>query len=133
MDRDTGLQIVLCAPGFPASTDDPDKPFLFDHATALVNAGLHVSVVCPASPGLPRQQTVGDVEVFRVRYAPRRMETLAATGAMYREARGIKTLLVVPMLIAMLVATIRKLRQGSAIAYGHWWIPGGLVAVMAAR
>lgn len=133
MDRDRDLRVVLCAPGFPASTADPDKPFLLDHATALVNAGLHVSVVCPASPGLPRRQTVGDVEVFRVRYAPRRIETLAATGAMYREARGLKALLVVPMLVAMFATTIRKLRQPSTIAYGHWWIPGGLVAVLAAR
>lgn len=133
MDPDRALQVVLCAPGFPSSADDPDKPFLYDHATALVKAGLHVSVVCPASPGLAGQHTVGDVEVFRVRYAPRRMETLAATGSMYREARGLKALLVVPMLVAMFATTVRKLCQPATIAYGHWWIPGGLVAVLAAR
>ena len=133
MDRDGDLQVVLCAPGFPASTDDHDKPFLYDHATALVSAGLNVRVVCPASPGLPAHHTVGDVEVFRVRYAPRRIETLAATGAMYREARGLKALLVAPMIISLTCAMIRQMRSKKAVAYGHWWIPGGVVAVVAAR
>ncbi len=133
MDRDKRLRVVLCTPGFPASTDDPDKPFLYDHAVALTSVGLQVTVVCPASPGLPAQQTLGDVEILRVRYAPRGMETLAATGSMYREARGVKSLLAVPMIISMLVTTMRQLRGGMTIAYGHWWIPGGVVAVVAGR
>ena len=133
MESSHGLRVVLCAPGFPASIDDPDKPFLLDHATALVDAGLQVSVVCPASPGRPARQTLGEIEIFRVRYAPRRLETLAATGAMYREARGLKALLAVPMMVSMFMVTIRELRQESTVAYGHWWIPGGVVAVFAAR
>jgi glycosyltransferase involved in cell wall biosynthesis len=52
---------------------------------------------------------------------------------MYREARGLKALLAVPMIISMFVVTFRELRKGPTIAYGHWWIPGGLVAVLAAR
>ena len=133
MESSRSLRVVLCAPGFPASADDPDKPFLLDHATALVDAGLQVSVVCPASPGRPARQTLNGIEIFRVRYAPRRLETLAATGAMYREARGLKAFLAVPMIISMLVATIRKVRQEPTLVYGHWWIPGGVVAVIAAR
>ncbi len=133
MESSRSLRVVLCAPGFPASADDPDKPFLLDHATALVDAGLQVSVVCPASPGRPAHQTLSGIEIFRVRYAPRRLETLAATGAMYREARGLKALLAVPMIISMFMATMRELRKGPTVAYGHWWIPGGLVAVFAAR
>jgi len=52
---------------------------------------------------------------------------------MYREARGLKALLAVPMMISMFVVTMRKLRKGPTVAYGHWWIPGGVVAVLAAR
>jgi glycosyltransferase involved in cell wall biosynthesis len=52
---------------------------------------------------------------------------------MYREARGLKALLAVPMIISMFVVTFRELRKGPTVAYGHWWIPGGLVAVLAAR
>jgi hypothetical protein len=50
-----------------------------------------VTVVCPAVPGLASRQTVEGIEVVRARYAPRRFETLAATGSMYREARGIRS------------------------------------------
>ncbi len=124
---------MLCTPGFPTSVDDSDKPFLLDHAVALSNAGIEVTVVCPATPDSQAHQHVSGLRVVRVRYAPRRLQTLASTGAMYREARGLKALLVVPMLISMTFAMIRQMRSRPAVAYGHWWIPGGLVAVLAAR
>ena len=122
---------MLSAPGFPVSDADHDKPFLLNHAKALSAAGFRVTVVCPALPGLSGRQTVDGVEVLRARYAPRRMETLAAAGSMYEEARGIRFLLTFPMLVSMIYAMIRELRAGAAIAYGHWWVPGGLVAVIA--
>ena len=130
MDQRQDVRVVMCAPGFPASSDDADKPFLLDHAKALVACGADVSVVSPAVHGSPSRQTIDGVKIRRVRYGPRKMETLAATGSMYREARGIKSILVIPMVIALGIATWREARNKSAILYGHWWIPGGLVAVV---
>ena len=130
MSETAERHIVMSTPGFPVSCDDADKPFLLNPARALVEAGFRVTIVCPALPGLSGRNEVEGVEVVRVRYAPKRLETLAATGSMYREARGVKSLLVLPMLLAMTIAMIRELRRSSAIAYGHWWIPGGLVAVV---
>ena len=128
-----GQRVVICSPGFPASIEDTDKPFLLNQARAIVASGLKVTVVCPAIPGLSKRQVINGVEIIRVRYGPRRLETLASTGAMYREARGWKALLVVPMILSMLVAAVRELRRGPSVAYGHWWVPGGVVAVTAAR
>ena len=135
MDEWRSLRVVLVAPGFPVSDDDSDKPFLLDHAKALIAAGLQVTVVCPSLPGVPARQMIDQIEIIRVRYAPRRMETLAATGSMYREARGLKALLVPAMVGAMLVNVLRSVRRckESTVVYGHWWMPGGLVAVLAAR
>ena len=127
-----GQRVVLCAPGFPTSSDDADKPFLLDHAIALAEAGLQVTVVSPAVSGAPSRQTIDGVKVHRVRYAPRRLETLATTGSMYKEAAGIKALLVLPMIASMVFSAVRELRRGTTVAYGHWWIPGGVVAVIAA-
>ncbi len=126
---------MLCAPGFPSSTEDPDKPFLLDHASSLVDVGLDVTVVCPMTPGAPRRQVLNGVVIHRVRYAPRRLETLAATGSMYKEARGIKALLALPMLISMFVTALRSARGSKhrTVVYGHWWVPGGLVAVLVSR
>ncbi len=126
-------RVVICSPGFPASIEDTDKPFLLNQARAIVASGLKVTVVCPSIPGLSKRQVTNGVEIIRVRYGPRRLETLATTGAMYREARGLKVVLVVPMILSMLVTAVRQLRRGPAVAYGHWWVPGGCVAVLAAR
>ena len=126
-------RVVICSPGFPASIEDTDKPFLLNQARAIVATGLKVTVVCPSIPGLSQRQVIDGVEIVRVRYGPRRLETLATTGAMYKEARGWKALLVVPMIVSLLVQTVRELRRGPSIAYGHWWVPGGVVAVIAAR
>ena len=101
----------MCAPGFPASSDDADKPFLLDHAKALVASGVIVSVIAPAVAGLPLRQTIDGVNIRRVRYGPRKMETLAATGSMYKEARGVKAILVIPMLAALCVAVWREARK----------------------
>ena len=131
MAKHNDLRVVLCAPGFPVSADDADKPFLLDHALALVNAGLEVTVVCPMVNGARPRQSMGKIEVIRVAYAPRRWQTLASTGSMYQEARGVKALLVLPMLFCLTVAMTRQLRKRNTVAYGHWWVPGGCVAVLA--
>ena len=124
--------MVLCAPGFPSSRDDSDKPFLLHHALALVSAGLDVTVVCPSVPGLASRQIVEGIKIVRKRYAPRRFETLAATGSMYREARGVRSVLVLPMIATLILGVVRESRRSNAIAlHGHWWVPGGLVAVLA--
>ena len=128
-----GQRVVICSPGFPASIEDTDKPFLLNQARAIVATGLKVTVVCPSVPGLSQRQVIDGVEIIRVRYGPRRLETLAATGAMYKEARGWKAVLVVPMIFSMLAKTVQELRRGPSVAYGHWWVPGGVVAVIAAR
>ena len=126
-------RVLLCVPGFPASLDDSDKPFLLDHARALVAAGIDVTVICPAKPGLHGFRDVEGIEVIRARYAPRRFETLAATGSMYREARGFRMVWVVPMLLSMTLTALRRARSGVDVIYGHWWIPGGIVAVVSAK
>ena len=66
----------------------------------------------PVIPGLSQRQVIDGVEIVRVRYGPRRLETLATTGAMYKEARGWKALLVVPMIVSLLAQTVRELRRG---------------------
>ena len=133
MSTDPGLRVILCTPGFPTSVDDADKPFLLDHARALLKAGIQVTVVCPAVPNAPLRQELDHIEIVRVRYAPRRFETLASTGAMYQAARSWRGVWAIPMVISMTLAAIRQIRLRPAVVYGHWWLPGGLVAVLAAK
>ena len=126
-------RVVICAPGFPSSLDDSDKPFLLNHALALISAGFSVTVVCPSVPGLPNRQIVEGIQVTRKRYAPRRFETLAATGSMYREARGMRSIFALSMIVALIVGALQESRRHHVtVFHGHWWVPGGLVAVIAA-
>ena len=128
-----GQNVILCCPGFPSSSDSADKPFLLDHAQAIRRLGIHVTVICPSVPGLPSRSKINGVTVIRVRYAPHRLETLASTGAMYKEANGWRGVFVIPMLIALLWATLREAKQNRSFAiHGHWWVPGGFVATVAA-
>jgi len=128
-----GQNVILCCPGFPASVDAADKPFLLDHAQAIRRLGIDVTVICPSVPGLPSRSKINGVTVIRVRYAPRRLETLASTGAMYKEAHGWRAVLVVPMLMALLWATLREAKHNRPFAiHGHWWVPGGFVAIIGA-
>ena len=129
------MRVVLVAPGFPTSLDDHHKPFLLDHARALAGAGADVTVVCPAHPDAPRRQVVGDIEVHRVRFAPRRIEARVALGESYRVFSGLSALWVVPMIARLTLSAARQARRRSgtgAVVHGHWWFPCGLVAVAAA-
>lgn len=133
MESTDGQNVILCCPGFPASVDAADKPFLLDHAQAIRRLGIDVTVICPSVPGLPSRSKINGVTVIRVRYAPRRLETLASTGAMYKEAHGWRAVLVVPMLMALLWATLREAKHNRPFAiHGHWWVPGGFVAIIGA-
>ena len=126
-------RVLLCATGFPRSTDDHHKPFLLDHARALRDAGVVVTVVCPGAAGLPGRETIDGIEIVRFRYGPRAMETLAYDGAMYRRVAGVHALLV-PLLVLSFVATAAVVahRRRVDVVHGHWWAPSGIVALIVA-
>jgi glycosyltransferase involved in cell wall biosynthesis len=125
--------VLLCATGFPRSLDDPHKPFLLDHAAALVDAGARVTVVCPGSEGLPGHEWLRGVEIVRFRYAPRALETLAYDGAMYRRVVGPHALVVPPFVTAFAATAATAARRREVdVVHGHWWAPTGFVALAAA-
>lgn len=125
-------RVVICAPGFPSSLDDSDKPFLLNHGLALLSAGFDVRVVCPSVPGLPNRQIVEGIQVTRKRYAPRRFETLATTGSMYREARGVRSIFALSMVVSLTIGVLREsITRNLVVLHGHWWVPGGLAVVLA--
>ena len=64
MNDGRDIRVVLCAPGFPTSIDDADKPFLLNHGKALSMAGAQVTVVCPMVNGMPSRQQLGDEMAF---------------------------------------------------------------------
>jgi glycosyltransferase involved in cell wall biosynthesis len=124
-------RLLVVTQGFPRRPDDHRAPFLLDHARALAAAGCDVTVLCPSGRGLPARERWGDLDIVRFRYAPRRLEVLAYSGAMHRDLRGPKALLLPLFLLGAVVAVRRHARAGVDVVHAHWWIPSGLVAVLA--
>lgn len=130
----TARRVLVVTQGFPRRPDDHRAPFLLDHARALAGPGAcAVTVLCPSGPGLAARERFGDVEVVRFRYAPRRLEVFAYSGAMHRDVRGPKALLLPCFLAGYVLAVRRWSRRGVDVVHAHWWVPSGLVAVLAAR
>jgi glycosyltransferase involved in cell wall biosynthesis len=123
-------RVLICTQGFPRSRADHHAPFLLDHARALAEGGADVTVLCPSGPGLLAREEIAGVRVVRFRYAPRRLETLAYSGAMHRQARGWRLALVPALLAGFLVAALREGRNADVL-HAHWWVPSGAVAVLA--
>ncbi|HCB36750.1 MAG TPA: hypothetical protein DEP66_00625, partial [Acidimicrobiaceae bacterium] len=127
---------MLCAPGFPTSADDPHKTFLLDHARALADAGIRVSVVCPAHPGAPRRQVfeaAAGIDVHRVRFAPAGVAARIARGDSRRQFSGPAAVWVLPLTVALTWKAARLARAGAQVVHGHWWFPCGAAAVAAGR
>lgn len=124
--------MLVCTQGFPRHLSDHHAPFIADHAAALADAGATVTVLCPSGPGLARTERRGQVTVVRFRYAPRRLETLAYTGALHRRAASPAGLLL-PLFVLGYLGAVVRLARSADVLHAHWWAPSGLVAVVAGR
>jgi glycosyltransferase involved in cell wall biosynthesis len=127
-----GRRVLVVTQGFPRRPGDHRAPVLLDHARALAGAGCRVTVLCPSAPGLAARERWGDVDVIRFRYAPRRLEVFAYSGAMHRDVRTWRVLLL-PLFVAGYLRAVRRHSAAADVVHAHWWIPSGLVAVVAAR
>jgi glycosyltransferase involved in cell wall biosynthesis len=124
------LRVLFVAHAYPRYLGDPVGSFIHNLALALRDEGIDVVVVAPGAPGVPAHALLDGVPVHRFRYAPRSRETLAYTGTMNAQARGVMgTGILAAFLLADLsmAASIRRHEQIDVV-HAHWWFPGGLVA-----
>ncbi|GJG88694.1 glycosyl transferase family 1 [Gemmatimonadetes bacterium T265] len=90
-------------------------------------------VLAPAAAGLASDATLRGVAVRRYRYAARRDETLAYTGAMAETARGSwrGATALAGLVAAGALATRETARAWRPdVVHAHWWFPGGLSAAL---
>ena len=129
------MRIVHLTSTFPRERGGPGGSFLEDLAAAQAGAGHDVTVVAPHDAGLPMADEWGNVHVRRFRYAPDRWETLAYRGGLLGTARGLRGLFLVPLFLwGMFNAALAAVRDDKVDAiHAHWWVPGGVAGVFAAR
>lgn len=128
---DDALRVLFIAHAYPRFAGDPVGSFVHNLAVALREEGIHVVVVAPSAPTVPRHAIIDGIEVHRFRYAPRRFETLAYTGTMNTQVRaGIAGKLAMVAFLASSLAASRRIarRAGIRVVHAHWWFPGGLTA-----
>lgn len=128
-------KVLLTATTFPRWAGDARPLFILDLARGLVRAGWEVHLLAPHCRGAARAEVMDGVRVSRFRYAPAALERLAyGAGILPNVKRNpFLLLLVLPFLVAQLLATLRLLRRERiALLNAHWIFPQGLTGLAAA-
>ncbi len=142
------MRIVVVTHNYPRHDGDLAGAFIERLLVPLAALGHAVEVITPADRGAAGRTASRGVTVERVRYAPRRWETLAHTGTMATALRSPAGGLALASLIgAQAVALRRAARravppsgatgtsgpQAGVVVHAHWWVPGGVSAWLARR
>ena len=128
------MRVLFLTHNFPRHEGDHPGSFLLRLARALEGVGVEVIVLAPSAPGLARSERIDGIEVERVRYAPRSLETLAYGGDMTSRVR--RSFTGAPLLASLLLAAASRtrtsvLRRAVDVVHAHWWFPSGLAAATA--
>ena len=126
-------RVVFAAHAFPRHEDDLAGGFLLRLARALLHEGVEVEAVAPAAADLPARDRLQGVAVRRYRYAPRRAESLAYTGAMHTRAASPGGALALAGLMAAGTLALRRAGSRADLVHAHWWFPGGVQALASLR
>jgi glycosyltransferase involved in cell wall biosynthesis len=130
------MHVVMVAHSFPRAEGDIAGAFVWRLAEALAVRGHAVTAIAPADRGNQGAPTLGRVAVRRVRYAAPSLETLAYQGTMHRRtARNpLQAFAFAAMVRALARAVGEECRAARVdVVHAHWWIPGGLAAMLASR
>ncbi len=76
------MRVVFLTHNYPRWSGDLSGAFLATLAAGLVRRGVEVRVLAPSDEGQGGEEERDGVFVRRVRYAPRRLETIAYRGTM---------------------------------------------------
>lgn len=127
-------RLLVLASTFQATTNDGTPSFVRDLAQAEA-VDFDTLVLVPAVPGGVSRERIGQIDVERFRYFPRRWEDLAH-GAIVENLRSKKSrwLQVPAFLLAEWWAVHRAVRRFQPdVMHVHWVIPQGAVARGAMR
>jgi glycosyltransferase involved in cell wall biosynthesis len=127
------MRVLFVAHAFPRHERDLPGNFVLRLAQALGREGVEVTALAPAAAGLAGHEELGGVAVRRYRYATRRAETLAYGGRMHSLAASPGGALTMAALVASGALEARRLGRAADVVHAHWWVPGGLQALLAGR
>lgn len=128
-----GLLVITST--YPRWEGDTEPGFV-QELCRRVTSELDVSVLAPHAYGAQTRERLDDVDVYRFRYLPAYLETLAYGGGIPVKLRNnpLHFLQVPAFVFAQLVASLRLLARGNfKIIHAHWILPQGVIAVFLKR
>lgn len=127
--------LLVTASTFPRWESDSEPRFVYDLSKRL-SSDFNIIVLAPHAAGTAKEEYWDGLQVYRYRYAPERLETLAYEGGLTANLKRHpwKYLLLPSFFIGQWLA-LRKLLKSHQVQviHAHWLIPQGLVAVFAIR
>ena len=127
------MNVLFVTHAYPRSEGDVAGVFIERLAVALHERNHGVRVVAPSDRGRGGSERKRGIEVSRVRYAPKPLESLAYTGTMVEGARTPLGALAAANLMRAQAREIRRLGRTGAVdvVHAHWWVPAGVSAWLA--
>jgi glycosyltransferase involved in cell wall biosynthesis len=128
--------VVMVTTSYPRFHGDSVGTFMEPIARSVAARGHEVHVVAPWHPLLQRGRQEGGVALHFYKYAPlRSLNVFGYAAAMKADVslRG-AAYLAAPLALAQGWRTARKIarRHRATVMHGHWVVPGGLTAALAA-
>lgn len=128
--------IVMVTTSYPRFEGDSVGTFMAPIATSIAARGHEVHVVAPWHPLVARQPFEGGVHFHFYRYAPHPALNIFGYAAAMRADVSVKgaAYVAAPLALAAGWRAARQVaaRHGATVMHGHWVIPGGITAALAA-
>jgi glycosyltransferase involved in cell wall biosynthesis len=131
-----GEVVVMVTTSYPRFPGDSVGTFMEPIATSVAARGHEVHIVAPWHPAIDRPAVDRGVHFHFYKYAPHRSLNVFGYAAAMRADVSLRgaAFAAAPLALAAGWWTARQVarRVGATIMHGHWVIPGGITAALAA-
>jgi glycosyltransferase involved in cell wall biosynthesis len=113
---------------------DDTQPKFVDNLCQNLSSNNVIHVIAPHAAGIPTEEVLDGIPVFRFRYCFESWQTLAYGGGILPNLKQnrLRLLLVPLFIVSQLLLAIQLLRKNRYdVIHAHWIIPQGLVALLA--
>lgn len=120
------MKVTICTTNFPRWKGDFRVPFILEAALAVSHHANEVKVLTMHTPGASTHEYIDEIEVFRAKYLPEKMEVLQKDASGIPEAwrRGfLPKLATIPFLLRF-IFLIANQAKGSDIIHCNWSLSG---------
>jgi glycosyltransferase involved in cell wall biosynthesis len=128
------MRILVVASTFPRWPDDTIPPFVYHLSVALSKRGHRVFVLAPHAVGAATMEDREGLRIYRFRYAPGRLESLAYGAGILANLHSDhkRWALVPPFVVSQWASLVRVVRRHNIdVVHAHWMVPQGLVTAAA--